>query len=78
MEWLFGLEPWLAHLIIGVKIAAMMGLGSVVLVKARFSPLWVLLLLVPFAGVIALWVFAYARWPRFDDPARRRLAASRR
>lgn len=78
MEWLFGLEPWLAHLIIGLKIVAIMGLGSVILVKARLSPLWVLLLLVPFAGVIALWVFAYAPWPRYGGGARRRLAAGRR
>ncbi len=69
MEWLNGLEPWLANLIVGLLIVARMALGAVVLIRAGLSPLWVLLLLVPFIEVIAIWVFAYTRWPRLDGPA---------
>ncbi len=66
MALLSGLEPWLFHLIMGLQIVATMAFGSIVLVKARISPIWVFLLLVPYLGLIGLWLFAYARWPRFD------------
>jgi hypothetical protein len=31
--------------------------------KAGYSPAWALLALVPFVNLLALWVFAFARWP---------------
>lgn len=64
--WLFDLEPWLAHLIIGVVLAITMGCGGMVAARAGRSPLWVLLLLVPFVNVALLWAFAYSRWPRLE------------
>ncbi len=66
MALLSGLEPWLFNLIMGLLIVATMAFGSIVLVKARISPIWVFLLLIPYVGLIGLWLFAYARWPRFD------------
>ena len=68
MTWLMGLglEPWLVHLIVGLYIVAMMAFGSIVLVKARISPIWVFLLLVPYLDLIGLWLFAYAGWPRLN------------
>ena len=66
MTWLAGLEPWLANLIVGLYLVAMMAFGSIVLVKARLSPLWVFLLLVPYLNILGLWLFAYVRWPRLD------------
>ncbi len=35
--------------------------------KAGFSGWWVALSLVPFAGVVLLWVFAYSKWPLYPD-----------
>ena len=67
MEWLSTLDPWVSHLIIGIYIVAVMGFGAAILVKVRRSPLWVFLLLIPYLGIIGIWLFAYARWPRYDD-----------
>ncbi len=44
--------------------------GGWVLAKAGRSPLWILLLLFPYLNVVAVWVFAYMRWPFVDRPAR--------
>jgi hypothetical protein len=35
--------------------------------KAGFSPWWAALGVVPFVGIIMLWVFAYAKWPALPD-----------
>lgn len=44
--------------------------GGWVLAKAGRSPLWILLLLFPYLNVLAVWAFAFIRWPFVDrDPA---------
>ncbi len=40
-----------------------------VLRRAGYSPWWVLLVLVPLVNLVALWVFAYRRWPAIDGVA---------
>lgn len=40
--------------------------------RAGYSPWWALLVLVPLVNLVALWVFAYARWPAIDDGGARR------
>jgi hypothetical protein len=40
-----------------------------VLRRAGYSRWWALLVLVPVANVVALWLFAYARWPAVDGAA---------
>jgi len=35
--------------------------------KAGFSPWWTLLGIVPFLNVVALWVFAYVKWPTLPE-----------
>lgn len=60
---LLHLPEWAAHIIIGVMIALKIGLGGWVLARTGRSPLWILLLLVPYAELIGPWVFAYAPWP---------------
>lgn len=34
-----------------------------VVAKAGFNGAWSLLLLIPFVNLIAIWVFAFMRWP---------------
>ena len=34
--------------------------------RAGFSPWWALLVLVPVVNLIALWQFAFGRWPAVD------------
>ena len=66
MAWLVTLHPVLSHSIVASYLLSVMILGGLVLVKARISPLWVFLLLVPLVNAIAIWMFAYRRWPRDD------------
>jgi hypothetical protein len=67
---LFSEPNWINLLIIGLTLTASMGFGAFALVKTGHSPLWALILLVPVAVVVGLWVLAYKRWPRIDgDPA---------
>ena len=72
MEWIWTFDPVAQHLVAGVIIVAMMGCGAFVLVRAGRSPLWSVLLLIPVVQLVALWVFAFVRWPRVDKgPANR-------
>ena len=74
MAWLLELEPWLGLLIIGLWLVAVLAFASIAMVRAGLTPVWSLLLLVPVVGIVGLWVFAYARWPRLagepDQPPR--------
>lgn len=36
--------------------------------KSGRSGWWSLLLLVPWANIVAVWVFAFVRWPALDAP----------
>lgn len=69
------LEPWLSHLIISLVVVYTLCIVGLVLLRTGRSPLWAFVLLVPYAGVVGLWLLAYIRWPRMDgantDPARR-------
>ncbi|KQS55545.1 hypothetical protein ASG17_05565 [Brevundimonas sp. Leaf363] len=49
-------------LIILITLAPMFPIGQV-LKKAGFSPWWALLYMVPIFNLVALFVFAYSKWP---------------
>lgn len=51
-------------LIVIVWLIAPMFPISMILKKAGHSPWWALLYIVPLANLIALFAFAYGRWPR--------------
>lgn len=70
METVLGLEPWLGYLIIAGILTYTLSIGGWVLAKAGRSPLWILLLLVPYLNVVAFWAFAFARWPAVDGAAK--------
>lgn len=40
-----------------------------IVAKAGFSPLWTLLMFVPIVNIVALWVFAFIRWPAIQSAA---------
>ncbi|MBP2301991.1 hypothetical protein [Azospirillum picis] len=63
------LEPWQFYLIISVVLTYTLVAGGWVLAKAGRSPLWILLLLFPYVNILAVWAFAYIRWPFADGPA---------
>ena len=60
---LLHLPAWVGSVVVGLQITAKIGLGGWVLARTGRSPLWILLLLVPYADLIGVWVFAYAVWP---------------
>lgn len=66
MAFINSLEPWQFYLIISLVMTYTMVAGGWVLAKAGRSPLWVLFLLIPYVNVLAIWVFAYMRWPFVD------------
>lgn len=64
MLYFFGdMAPWLSHLIISLAITYTLCIFGIVFLRAGRSPLWVFVFLIPYAGVVALWVLAYVRWP---------------
>ena len=63
LEALLHLPGWLVSVVVGVQITAKIGLGGWILARCGRSPLWILLLLVPYGELFAIWVFAYAEWP---------------
>ena len=50
-------------LVYGALVAYTIGAGGYALARTGVKPLWVLLVLVPTVNIVALWVWAYCRWP---------------
>jgi uncharacterized membrane protein YhaH (DUF805 family) len=59
-------SPSLVAVLALLLLAVPMLLIGRVLRRAGYSSWWVLLVLVPLVNVIALWAFAYMRWPAID------------
>jgi len=67
LELLLQQPRWLALSVISLIVFAKMILGGLSLARAGRNPLWVLTLLVPVLDVVALWVFAFSRWPALPE-----------
>lgn len=75
-EWISALQglresPSLVTLLALVLLTVPIVMIGRVLRRAGHSPWWVLLVLVPVVNLVALWVFAYTRWPAIDGAAPR-------
>lgn len=71
MTALFPTMPeWLAYLIAGLTIFAMMASACVIATRAGRSPYWGMLVIVPFLAPLLIWVFAYSRWPAQEKAPR--------
>lgn len=70
METVLGLEPWLGYSIIACLLTYFVSAAGWVLARAGRSPVWVMLLLIPWVNVAAIWAFAYTRWPAMDGDHR--------
>ncbi|HET8728717.1 MAG TPA: hypothetical protein VFO41_14510 [Alphaproteobacteria bacterium] len=64
LHFLGDMAPWLSHLIASVVITYTVCIFGLVFLRTGRSPLWALVFLAPYAGVVALWVLAHVRWPR--------------
>ena len=60
---LLHLPPWLGYFLLGLLLTYMIGTAGWIIARSGRSPLWALLLLVPWVNVVAIWLFAYCRWP---------------
>ena len=60
---LLHLPGWLVSVVVGMQITAKIGLGGWILARSGRSPLWILLLLLPYGELFAIWAFAYIEWP---------------
>ena len=61
--WIMNSDPFVGYTILGVLLCIALIMAGLALAKMRLSPLWVLLLLVPFVAPLSFWVLAYIKWP---------------
>lgn len=75
-EWIAALQQFVespspvAVLALALLAVPLVLIGRV-LRRAGLSAWWVLLVLVPLVNLVALWVFAWMRWPAIDRGPRR-------
>jgi uncharacterized membrane protein YhaH (DUF805 family) len=75
-EWIAALRdllasPSLVTVLAPLLLAVPLWMIGRVLKRAGYSPWWALLVLVPLVNLVALWVFAYVRWPAIDGASAR-------
>ena len=64
-------DPNVSLIVIGIMLTWTLAAGSFLLARLGIKPLWVLLLVLPGLNVLAIWLFAYARWPRYEEARRK-------
>jgi len=57
------MQPGIWQIIIVVVWLLPMFPISNILKKAGYSPWWALIYVVPIGNLVALWIFAYTKWP---------------
>lgn len=62
-----GSMSWIHWIIILVILATYFIPTARIFKRAGWSPWLTLVLLIPLAPLVMLWVFAFARWPAVDD-----------
>ncbi|TAL39736.1 MAG: hypothetical protein EPN97_01900 [Alphaproteobacteria bacterium] len=60
------LPEWVRYLICGLFLFSLMSMSAVILSRAGKSPYWALFTVVPHLAVIAVWFFAFTKWPKVD------------
>jgi hypothetical protein len=56
------------HWIIVIIVLALYGVPAAkILGRAGYSKWWTIVFFVPVLNIVALWVFAYSRWPAAPD-----------
>lgn len=57
-------------LLVPLLVVALLAMLGRILRRAGYPGWWALLALVPLVNLVALWVFAYTRWPAIDGSNR--------
>lgn len=65
-SWFWDLPRTLIFFVYGVLLTYSIAAGGYALARSGIKPLWVLLIIVPTVNVVALWVWAYVRWPAMN------------
>jgi hypothetical protein len=65
MSWA-DLPQWTQFLVMGLLIFSWMSLTAVILSRAGKSPYWALISIIPYFVVVAIWFFAFTKWPKVD------------
>jgi hypothetical protein len=66
--WFLNLSPYVSMTLLGLIVAAMLGLAGVALARLGYKPLWALVLLVPTLCLVGVWAIAYLKFPREKLP----------
>lgn len=66
MNWT-DLPVWAQYLTQGLLLFALMSLSAVILSRAGKSAYWALFTVIPYMAVVAIWIFAFTRWPKIDE-----------
>ena len=69
LGWMGQLPDWVAMLIVSIWLSLVIIMSGFILARTGRTPVWALLLLFPPIQVVAIWVFAFIRWPRYDAAA---------
>jgi len=60
------LPEWAQYLTRGLLLFALMSLSAIILSRAGKSPYWALFTVIPYIAVVAIWFFAFTKWPKVD------------
>lgn len=60
------LPEWAQFLTMGLLLFSLMALSAVILSRAGKSPYWALLTIIPYLCIVAIWFFAFTKWPKVD------------
>ena len=63
---IMSMDPWTSNLVMAILLMLKQIFGGWLLAKGGRSPLWALVLLINGADILALWIYAYIRWPFVD------------
>jgi uncharacterized membrane protein YhaH (DUF805 family) len=65
----FFLHPGIFQVAALVVMALVLYPSIRILHRMGYSGWWVLILLIPFGGFVALWILAFSRWPALEGKA---------
>lgn len=68
---LTGLPFWIEYLIAAVFVVYLIIAAGICLARSGHSPLWALLLLLPYIQIVAVWAFALIQWPKAKEKKKR-------
>ena len=69
MDWMEIIKSmgWIEILLLFILCILPIWIYGRILKKAGYSRWWALLLFVPIINLVAIWVFAFAKWPRLEQ-----------